>query len=72
MSVSLLRLELPAAAANDSERLKAELMRVVHDHATLSDCDEYAAGSPALLAVAQELLLAKGLPHDQLVLDYPR
>ena len=63
-------IELPESAANDGERLKAELMRVVHDHATLSDCDVYAAGSRALLAAAQELLPAKGLPPDQLVLCY--
>lgn len=65
-------LELPESAASDREQLKAELMRVVQDHATLSDCDVYAAGSPDLLAAVQELLPANGLPVDQLVLGYPR
>jgi CDP-4-dehydro-6-deoxyglucose reductase len=65
-------IELPESAASDSERLKAELMHVVQDHATLSDCDVYAAGSPALLAAVQELLPANGLPVEQLVLGYPR
>jgi len=65
-------IELPESAASDSERLKAELLRVVHDHTPLSDCDVYAAGSPALLAAAQELLPANGLPVEQLVLGYPR
>jgi len=65
-------IELPESAARDSEHLKAELLCVVHDHAPLSDCDVYAAGSPALLAAVQELLPANGLPVEQLVLGYPR
>ncbi|HJX18354.1 MAG TPA: 2Fe-2S iron-sulfur cluster-binding protein [Acidiferrobacterales bacterium] len=65
-------LELPESAASDSEHLKAELMHIVHDHVPLSDCDVYVAGSPALLTAVQELLPAKGLPVEQLVLGYPR
>ena len=64
-------LELPATAANDLERFKAELMRVVHDHKVLRDCDVYVAGAPALLDAARELLVAKGLPEAQLLLGYP-
>ena len=64
-------LELPESAASDSEHLKAELMLIVHDHVPLSDCDVYVAGSPALLTAVQELLPAKGLPVEQLVLGYP-
>lgn len=65
-------LELSKSAASDSEHLKAELMHIVHDHAPLSDCDVYVAGSPALLTAVQELLPAQGLPVEQLVLGYPR
>lgn len=63
--------ELPVSAASNSERLKSELARLLSGYATLSDVDVYVAGSPALHTAAQELLTAKGLPKEQLVLGYP-
>lgn len=64
-------LELPATAATDVQAFKTELMRVLHDHKVLRDCDVYVAGAPALLDAARELLVAKGLPEAQLLLGYP-
>ena len=63
-------LELPEAAVNDVDRFKMELMCVLRDHPVLRDCDVYVAGAPALLEAARELLPGKGLPAEQLVLDY--
>lgn len=65
-------IELPLAAAGDAGHIKAELLRVTHDHPALRDCDVYVAGAPALLEAARELLLESGLPQEQLLLDYPR
>ncbi len=64
-------LALPQADVIDVERFKAELLRVVHDHPLLRDCDVYVAGAPALLEAARELLVGRGLPEEQLVLGYP-
>lgn len=60
-------LVVPASAAPDRTRLKEALMQVLHDHPVLRECDFYVAGSAALSAAAQDLLLANGLPVDQLV-----
>ncbi len=65
-------IDLPAAAAEDAGRLKTELLRVCQDHPVLRDCDVYVAGAPALLDAARDVLLAQGLPAEQLVLGYPR
>lgn len=63
--------ELPDSAGNDSELLKSELSRLLDTHTLLKDVDVYVAGSPALHNAAHELLSAKGLPIQQLVLGYP-
>jgi len=65
-------MELPSTDAENAGLFKAELLRVAHDHPGLRDCDVYVAGAPALLDAARELLLAQGLPPEQLVLGYPR
>ncbi len=65
-------IDLPAATPDDAGAISAELLRVTHDHPVLRDCDVYVAGSPVLLDVAHEFLLAKGLPAEQLVIGYPR
>ena len=61
-------LVVPATAAPDRTRIGEALWPVLHDHPVLRDCDVYVAGSAVLNAAAQELLLAKGLPADQLLL----
>lgn len=65
-------IEMPANAVQEVQAFKTELMRVVHDHPVLRDCDVYVAGAPALLEAARALLLEKGLPENQLSLGYPR
>lgn len=65
-------IELPPNAVQEVGAFKAELMRVVHDHPMLRDCDVYVAGAPALLEAARALLIEKGLPENQLSLGYPR
>ena len=60
---------LPSTAA-DAVHIEAALRRIAHDHPVLSDCDVYVAGAPALQDVARELLLARGLPEEQLVFGY--
>jgi CDP-4-dehydro-6-deoxyglucose reductase len=64
-------LAVPAAAVHDPAYLKNELQRVLHDHPVLRDSDVYVAGLTEVSAVAQDLLLANGLPPDQLILDQP-
>jgi len=64
-------IELPVAAGEDTVLFRTELLRVAHDHPALSDCDVYVAGAPALHDAAREILLAKGLPAEQLVFGYP-
>lgn len=65
-------IEMPPNAVHEVQAFKTELMRVVHDHPVLRDCDVYVAGAPALLEAARALLLDKGLPENQLSLGYPR
>ena len=65
-------IEMPPNAVQEVQAFKSELMRVVHDHPVLRDCDVYVAGAPALLEAARALLLEKGLPETQLALGYPR
>jgi CDP-4-dehydro-6-deoxyglucose reductase len=63
--------ELTLGGTSNVGNFKKELQRVVQDHPSLSDCDVYVAGTPELLDVAREYLLARGLPPEQLVLGYP-
>ena len=65
-------IELSSTVADDAGRFSAELLRVARDHPVLRDRDVYVAGSPALLEGARAILLANGLPEEQLVLGYPR
>jgi len=47
-------------------------MGVIADHPDLTDIDVYAAGSMALMGAAQKVLVAAGLPPEQLFVGYAR
>lgn len=57
---------------SEEERIARALARVAADHPDLAGFDVYAAGSLALLAAAQKVLLSKGLPPEQLFSGYAR
>lgn len=68
---SFTALELPSTTAMDVESFKAELTLVVQDHPVMRECDVYVAGAAALQEAARQLFGGKGLPAEQLLLDYP-
>jgi CDP-4-dehydro-6-deoxyglucose reductase len=54
------------------DRIAHALARVTADHPDLADFDVYAAGSMALMGAAQKVLVAAGLPPEQLFVGYAR
>jgi CDP-4-dehydro-6-deoxyglucose reductase len=59
-------------AGTEEERMTRLLARVVADHPDIGEFDVYAAGSMALMAAAQKVLVSAGLPAEQLIGGYAR
>jgi CDP-4-dehydro-6-deoxyglucose reductase len=59
-------------AGPEEGRMAQALAQVVQDYPDLADHDVYAAGAITLLSAAQKVLVAAGLPPEQLIAGYAR